>query len=423
MSELLLQGVRLNGGGRYDILIRGNRIAEIGDSVSTTAGRVIDCSRFYAIPGLFNLHTHGAMTLMRGVGKGLSLQNWLAEIWSIENHLDHEAIYWGSKLAVLEMIKTGTTCFADMYWHPAVTADVVDEMGIRASLSYVMLDGGDAGKAELQRAACIKAAKKAAGRSDRVSFSVAVHADYTVNEDNMLWAARFARENGYKLQAHVAETEQETKDDFERFGCSPVRHFDRLGLIDENFIAAHCVWVDDVDIETLGSRRATVVHNVNSNMMLSSGYKFKYNELRDAGANVCIGTDGCGSSDNLDVRESMKTMLLLQRAWRKDPKAMPLDELLAVATTNGARALGIDAGRIEVGALADIALVDVRRSQFVPDFNFLGNYILAADSSCVDTLICDGKIVMENRKVAGEDEILDKAEELAWKLMRKAKNI
>lgn len=422
MNGILLKGARLAGGRRCDILIRGNRISAVADCIAPQDERIIDCSHFYAIPGLFNLHTHAAMTLMRGVAKR-SLQEWLAEIWSIENHLDHETIYWGSKLAVLEMIKTGTTCFADMYWHPAVTAEVVEEMGIRANLSYVLLDGGDREKADLQRAACIKAAKKAAGRSDRISFSVAVHADYTVNEDNMRWAGEFACANGYKLQAHIAETEKETMEDYEKFGCSPVQHFDRLGLIDENFIGAHGVWINDVDIETLGSRRATIVHNVNSNTMLASGYKFKYCELRDAGANVCIGTDGCGSSDNLDVRESMKTMLLLQRAWRNDPKALPLEELMDAATVNGARALGIDAGRIEVGALADIALVDVRRSAFVPDFNFLSNYILAADSSCVDTLICDGKIVMEGRKVAGEDEILDKAEEQAWKLMKKAKNI
>jgi len=422
MSEILLKSVRLIGGRRCDLLIKGNRISAIEDSIEAKAERVIDCGHFYAIPGLFNLHTHGAMTLMRGVTKR-SLQEWLAEVWAIESHLDHETIYWGSKLAMLEMIKTGTTTFADMYWHPAVTAEVAEEMGLRASLSYVLLDGGDREKADLQRAACIKAAKKAEGRSDRISFSVAVHADYTVNEGNMRWAGEFAKENGYKLQAHLSETEKETNDDYAKFGCSPVQHFDRLGLVNENFIAAHGIWLSDVDIETLGSRHATVVHNVNSNMMLSSGYKFKYNELRDAGANVCIGTDGCGSSDNLDVRESMKTALLLQRAWRNDPTALQPEELMTVATVNGARALGIDAGRIEVGALADIALIDVRRSAFVPDFNFLSNYILAADSSCVDTLICDGRILMEGRKVAGENEILDKAEEQAWKLMKKAKNI
>ena len=163
-----------------------------------------------------------------------------------------------------------------------------------------------------------------------------------------------------------------------------------------------------------------MVHNINSNLMLSSGYKFKYKELRDAGANVCIGTDGAASSDNLDIRESMKTMLLLQWAWRRDPKAFPLEELLEVATVNGARALGLDSGRIEEGALADIALIDVRKPAFVPDFNFLSNYVLAADSSCVDTLICGGRILMENRKVEGEEEILAETEKQARRLMKKA---
>ena len=197
-------------------------------------------------------------------------------------------------------------------------------------------------------------------------------------------------------------------------------HIQHHLLINKDFIAAHGLWLSDTDIETLGSRGATVVHNINSNLMLSSGYKFKYKELRDAGANVCIGTDGAASSDNLDIRESMKTMLLLQWAWRRDPKAFPLEELLEVATVNGARALGLDSGRIEEGALADIALIDVRKPAFVPDFNFLSNYVLAADSSCVDTLICGGRILMENRKVEGEEEILAETEKQARRLMKKA---
>ena len=431
MGSILLKGVRLAGGGKYDIRIEGNKIASInkydGDKAPETqnAGsgadcRTIDCKNFYAVPGLFNMHTHSAMTLVRGVAKGERLHSWLDQIWQIESYLDDEAIYWGTKLAVLEMIKTGTTCFADMYWRIPQAMGAVDEMGLRANLSYVMLDGGDPEKARLQRKECEAMEKEARNWPSRIGFSLAIHADYTVCDENMEWAAGFAREHGLKIQAHLSETEKEMRDTIARYGFSPVAHFDKYGLINKDFIAAHGLWLSDTDIETLGSRGATVVHNINSNLMLSSGYKFKYKELRDAGANVCIGTDGTASSDNLDIRESMKTTLLLQWAWRRDPAAFPICELVKAATLNGARALGIDSGRIEEGALADIALIDVRRPAFVPDYDFLSNYVLAADSSCVDTLICDGRILMEGRKVQGEDEILDKAQENAFRLMRKA---
>ncbi|MBO4570669.1 MAG: amidohydrolase [Bacteroidales bacterium] len=423
MGTIFLKGARLASGRKCDIRIEGDRIVAVADSLPAPGAdaRIIDCRNYYAIPGLYNMHTHAAMTLVRGVGKGETLHTWLQEIWDIESHLDEEAIYWGTKLAALEMIKCGVTCFADMYWMIPSAMKAVDEMGLRASLSYVLLDGGDREKARKQREECEEVAAQASLWPEKVQFSLGIHADYTVCDENMEWASDFAFRRNLKVQAHLSETEKEMRDTIAKYGFSPVAHFDRYGLVNSNFIAAHGLWLSDTDIETLGSRGATVVHNINSNLMLSSGYKFKYKELRDAGANVCVGTDGTASSDNLDVRESMKTMLLLQWAWRRDPKALPLEELLQAATLNGARALGFDSGRIEEGALADIALIDVRRPAFVPDFNFLSNYVLAADSSCVDTLICGGEILMENRRVKGEEEILDMAEKNARRLMKQAR--
>ena len=423
MGTILLDNVRLVDGRRADILIRDKFIESVTDHASVlrnepAADRVVDCSRFCAIPGLVNAHTHAAMTLVRGVGKGLPLQKWLELIWSIEANLDPESVYWGTRLAILEMFKCGVTTFNDMYWYLPNARAAVEDSGARALLNYVMLDGGDEEKKMRQREECLRIAGMSESWSDRVGFGVTIHADYTVCEDNMVWAGRMAEEFGTKLHVHISETEKEVRDDLDKFGMTPVQYFDSLGLINTNFIGAHGLWLTDEDIEILGSRGASIVHNINSNLVLSSGYKFKYNELRDAGVNVCIGTDGCASSDNQDVRESMKTMLLLQRAWRNDPQAMPLNELMDIATVNGARALGINAGRLEAGALADIALIDMHRSEFVPDINFLSNFILAANSSCVDTVICDGQIVMEGRKVAGEDEVLEKAGEQAMKLMK-----
>lgn len=422
MSTILLKNVQLDN-GRTNIFIKDKTIAKISAQVGPemAAERTIDCSNLAAVPGLVNMHTHAAMTLMRGAQEDTPLKPWLDRIWAIERHLDDECIYWGTKLAILEMIKTGTTCFLDMYWSIPVAARAANEMGIRSLLTYVLLDGGDKAKAERQRRECEEIYAQSRDWEDRVQFGVAVHADYTVDEEGILWASRFAKDHGLKLHAHVAETEQEMFEDIYRFGVTPVMHFDKLGVIDENFIAAHMVWLNEEDIKTFGRRGATAVHNVNSNMKLSSGYKFKYDALKDAGANVCIGTDGAASSNNLDLRESMKTMALLQKAWRHTPSAMPLDELMDVATVNGAKALGINAGRIEEGALADITLVNTNNEMFTPNINFRSNFIFSANSSCVDTVICDGRILMEGRRIKGEEEIIEGANRTAWKLLEKAK--
>lgn len=408
MGTLLLKNVRLDG-RKTDILIDGNRISRIADTIAGPAGRVIDGAGKTVIPGLINMHTHSAMTLMRSCYEDQPLQDWLDRVWAVEARLDEEAVYWGTRLAILEMLKTGTTCFLDMYWQTPAIARAAEEMGIRAFIPYHFLDNFDHDKAEQQYRECQEMYAASRSWPERLQFCVAVHADYTTSEATMLRAGMFARDHDLIFTAHLAETLSETEEDVIKMGLTPAQHFSRLGLLGPQTVLAHSLWVDEGDIELLGQTHTTVVHNVNSNLKLASGFRFKYNELRDAGANVCIGTDGAASSNNLDIRESMKTMALMQKAWREDPSAMPLGELMDVATVNAARALGIDAGRVAEGALADLVLVDTRSEAFVPDINFIGNLILSANSSCFDTVIVDGRPVMEGRHVAGEQEILENA--------------
>ena len=199
---------------------------------------------------------------------------------------------------------------------------------------------------------------------------------------------------------------------------SPTRYLESLGILAPNVIAAHCVWMSDNDIELAAAHDIKIVHNINSNLKLASGYKFRYKEFRDAGLTVTLGTDGCASSNNLDMLEAMKTAALVQKAWREDPTVLPLDELMEIATVNGARALNIDSGVIAEGKLADMVLIDIDNYAFTPNYNFLANLVYSANSSCVDTVICNGNIVMEGRRVKDEELILENVRRIYGRLQK-----
>ena len=216
---------------------------------------------------------------------------------------------------------------------------------------------------------------------------------------------------------HLAETEEEVQNCVKRFGCTPVRYLRQLGVLSPRLIIAHGLYVDDEEIRMLAEFGVTVVHNPASNMKLASGMRFKFTEMREMGIRLSLGTDGCSSSNNLDMIEAMKLASLLGKAWRKNPVAVPADDIFQVATAAGAAAVGLKSGEILEGFLADLCIVDLNQPAFVPNHNFISNLVYAANGSCIDTVICDGKIIMQNRKVPGEEEILKKAGELAYKLV------
>ena len=416
MGKILIKDVTLDG-RVTDILILGNRIAGIGAGLSVPQGcRILSGRGKVAVPGFVNMHTHSAMTITRGYKEDAVLQEWLQEIWKVEARMDEEAIYWGTKLACLEMLKTGTTTFYDQYWMPDVAVRAVQEMGLRSWHSFVALDLKDEGKSAAIKEGMEAMYEKSLQWGDRCSMSVGVHAPYTVSDSMIRWCSDFARSKGLTMHIHVSETEQENLDSVALNGCSPFMHLENLGVLGPEVIAAHCVWLSTEDMDIMADSGVTAVYNVNSNLKLASGCRFLYNELRDRGVHVCLGTDGCGSSNNLDMREAMKTAALVQKGWRRDPTAMPLQELMQVATLNGARALGLDAGVIAEGKLADIVLVDTDNYAFVPGFDFLSDFVYSANSSCIDTVICNGEIVMEDRIVPGENIVLEQTKRILKKL-------
>ena len=370
---------------------------------------IVECSGRAALPGFINMHTHAGMAMMRGIGEDISFHAWLDRIWEVEKNLTEEYVYHATKVACLEMIKTGTTTFNDQYWYMPMAYKAATELGIRPALSYVVLDKNDPEESERQKVQCLEIYEQAKQWGSEAVFLISIHAIYSVREEMIIWATEFARSHGLKIHIHVSETSKEIQDCMDKYGMSPVEYLDKLGVLGPDVIAAHTLWLSDKDVEILAKRGVTCVHNVNSNLKLASGYKFRYNELRDAGVNVCLGTDGCASSNNLDMLETMKTAAMIQKAWREDPSAMPLDELMAMATSNAAGALGIDSGRIEEGALADIILVNTDSYHFLSPGSFEANLVYAAHSDCVESVICGGKFIMRDRVVPGEKEILSEA--------------
>jgi len=420
MGKILLKNI-VNDGVASDILIEGSRIAGVfsaGASGSRAEGaEVVDCQGKTAIPGFVNMHTHAGMSMMRGIGEDIVFHEWIDRIWDIESRIDDEWVYHATKVACLEMIKTGTTTFNDHYWHMPMAHKAAVEMGLRPVLAYVICDRNDPEESERQKKQCEDVYREYLTWNDQTVFAVAIHAIYSVREEMILWGTEFARKHGLKIHIHVSETRKEVEDcKAQHGGMSPVEYLDSLGVLGPDVIAAHTLWLSENDVRILGERGVTCVHNVNSNLKLASGYRFLYNELRDAGANICLGTDGCASSNNLDMLETMKTSAMIQKAWRDDPSAMPLNEIIQMATENAGKALGLEIGKIEPGALADLLVIDTENYHFMSPGSFEANLIYSAHSDCIDSVICNGEFLMRGRAVAGEKEILAEAKKVLSKL-------
>lgn len=421
MSTILIKNVLFND-ALTDILIDGQYIQRVGFGLEVRADTILEGTGKALIPGFVNTHTHAAMTLFRGFADDMPLEKWLTQkIWPYEAHLTPEDVYWGSKLACLEMIKTGTTTFLDMYFHLDYTAQAAEEMGLRAFLSSVCFDHFNPEIAKKTKKANLETFSGKKPYSDRIHFTVGPHAIYTVSGDTLRWANRLAEEQDTLITLHLAETQTEVANSIKDFGLSPVRYLHKLGLLSPRLVVAHCLWIDEEEIKMLGDYGVKIAHNPASNMKLASGYRFNCIELEASGATVGLATDGCSSSNNLDMVEAMKLASLMGKAWREDPEAMPAPYMLQLATRNGADILRLKAGEIAPGYLADICLVDLKSTAFTPNFNTLSNLVYAANGNCVDTVICDGKILMQNRKVPGEEEIREQAARIAYDLMKRKK--
>ncbi len=404
---LLIRNVRRDG-MPVDVLIEGNRFAAIGEGL-TPVEQVLEGEGMAILPTFVNMHTHASMALMRGYADDLELHDWLENhIWPLEAQLDEEDIYHGARLACLEMIKSGTTCFNDMYWHFNGTARAVEELGLRAVLSSVFIDFNDAGKAAEQRELTARLFEESKRCCDRIGFALGPHAIYTVSEESLRWAKSFATGNNLPIHIHVSETEKEVADCVALHGLRPFQWLEKIGFLGPDVVAAHAIHLTDEEIDLVARRDVKVVHCPVSNMKLASG-GFPFGRMQAAGVRISLGTDGCSSNNNLSMLEEMKVAALQAKLLHADPKLLPARTAFEMATLNGAAALGLDGGKIAVGGLADCMLVDLANHRLAPGYCLEDDMVYSADSSCIDTVLCDGKILMRGGRVEGEEEIVAEA--------------
>jgi len=385
-------------------------ICEIGPGVQPEPGDdVLDARGTILVPPLINGHTHAGMTLFRGYGDDLPLMRWLEEkIWPIERRLEAEDVYWGTRLACLEMIRSGTVRFWDMYWHAPAAARAVTDAGMRATVAAPLIDID--GRSQEMREAARRSLDELAGAGERIDAGLAPHAIYTVTEDSLRWIAELAAERDFPVQIHLSETEQEVIDCLAVHGERPARYLDRVGLLSPRTVLAHGVWLDDDELELISERGAVVVTNPVANLKLAVGAVFPYPRARAAGVQVGLGTDGPGSNNSLDLFADMKVLALLQKHAANDAAAIGAVETWEIAT--GRRAPLLGGASLEVGQPADFLLLRAGASELS-----LGELpaalVYAASGAVVHSTVVGGRVLMRNGEIEGAEEVLANALERA----------
>jgi len=393
---------------RADVLV-DREVGEI-TAVGTDVGpgdEELDAEGCLVTPGFVNAHTHVAMTLLRGLADDKPLQAWLEEdIWPVEAELTADDIRVGAELGVVEMIKSGTTAFADMYFEVPEIADVVDRAGLKALLGYTAITvGKDGGESEAEIERSVETAKELHGAADgRVRTAVQPHSLTTVGEHYLADIADMAERVGHPLHLHANENEGEVDPVVERTGERPLVWADELGLLRDGTLLAHCTHLDSAEVELLAERPVTVAHNPAANAKLASGIA-PVQRLLDAGATVALGTDGPASNNTLDLVTAMRDAALVGKlAGDGDAAAVDAETAVEMATAAGADALGFDAGRVEAGRAADLAVVDVEAPHLTPDHDLVSHLVYAAGGADVRHTVCDGQVLLRDREVQTLDE-------------------
>ena len=410
MNSKLFQG---------DILILDGRITEIARNIEMAADKVIDAAGKVVMPGFVNAHTHVGMSLFRGYADDMELSNWLKKaIWPIEDKMTPEDMYVASMLSFIEMIKSGTTTFNDLYFFEEETAKAAEQIGIRGMLARCVINDGMEANKRVKEAEDLynEWNNKANGR---IKVCVGLHAPNTCGPDAIKKSVELAQRLNVPIHMHFLETKEEIAQVKEKYNSLVIDYLKQNNLFKVKTILAHGVWADEYDLAELQFHDAHIVCNPVSNCKLGSGIpdvKF----LIEGGINCSLGTDGAGSANTLDMFEEIRTMAYSQKLLYKNASAITAKKVLEMATIKGAKALGLQSeiGTVEVGKKADLIIVDINKPHLTPLHNMYSALAYSANGTDVDTVIIDGNVVMENRKILtiNEEEFIQKARETTKRL-------
>lgn len=387
---------------KSDILIQDNKIIKIEEKIEDEDATIIDAKEKLAMPGLVNTHTHLAMSIFRGYKDDQKLMNWLENaIFPVEDRLSTDDIYWNSYLSCIELIKSGTTTCNDMYFGMDKTVEAVEQSGLRAVIAWCITDTSIKDKITRTR----EYHEKYNYPDSKIKIYVSAHAPYSCSPDTIQLCVDLAKELNTGIHIHLSETLQEEKIIRERYDKTGTEYLNDLHVFDVPVVLAHGIYISDSDLEILKNIKGGISHNPISNCKLSSGI-CDVTKLRKNGLNVGLGTDGIGSTTTLDMFEEMKTAAYLQKINTMEPTSIKAYDLLKMATIEGARVLGLEdeIGTIEVGKKADIILINRNKTHLYPENDICTNLVYSANGADVDTVIIDGKLVMQNRKLISINE-------------------
>jgi 5-methylthioadenosine/S-adenosylhomocysteine deaminase len=379
------------------------------------------------LPGLINTHTHVPMVIFRRYADDMPLQEWLTKkIWKLEPNMTRETCYWGAMLGCLEMIASGTTTFNDMYFFVEDVARAVADAGLGAVLSSVIIDISPDTKLHRESAGRVLDFLKGL-RNPLVTPAIAPHAEYSCSEETLLWAREEAEKAHVPIHTHIAETKVEQTDIEKKQGLKVVEYLDKIGFLEANVIAAHCVWLSSNEIKLLARSGTTVAHCPVSNMKLAVGAAAPVPEMMRNGICVGLGTDGAASNNTLNMFETIKFCALLHKHSQWDPTALPAQVALDLATIEGAKALGLDGktGRIEIGKAADLILVNTCSPNLTPIHGrdtVISDLVYSASPGNVDSTVVNGRVLMEKRHFTTLDQeaVTENANRLTQDLLERS---
>ena len=432
MKTLIKGGLVLlhdESGWRYeglDVLVDGNRISEVAPDIAAGGCEVIDAAGKLVMPGLINAHTHAYMTIHRNYADDLAFFDWLDKVQVVEDGMTEEDVYWTTLLAIAEMVRSGTTCFVDMTLKSAqemsgprsAAAGAVVESGFRAVISRGLAGVADSDESLMKYGQAVREMEMFAGES-RLQFIHGPHAPYSCMADYLQKLTASCKERGIGQTIHLSESLTEMENMAAEHGTTPIQYVAGLGVFDVPVIAAHCVNATDEDIALMAAKNVSVAINPKSNMKLGNGFA-PVDRFLEAGINVCLGTDGCGSNNSLNMFSEMNVAALVYKGATAQAQCVGAADVLRMATVNGAKAIGREGelGTVAPGALADLVLIDLDRPQFIPANNIISGLVYSSNGSEVDTVMVDGKVLMQGGELTTIDEarVFEECRKIALRL-------